>query len=58
MIQRSFPGGCWRSYRFYRALRRMKSATVIIREIFDAPRFLSFSTQSARSGHSQNGEVS
>ena len=41
----------WRSYRFYRALRRLKSATVIIREIFDVPRFLSFSTQSANRRH-------
>jgi hypothetical protein len=40
----------WRSYRFYRALQRLKSPTCDICEIFGAPRFRSFSTQSARSG--------
>ena len=39
----------WRSYRFYRALQRLKSPTHDICEIFGAPRFSSFSTQSARS---------
>ena len=37
----------WRSYRFYRALQRLKSPTCDICEIFEAPRFRSFSTQSA-----------
>ena len=42
----------WPSYRFYRALQRLKSPMRYICEIFGAPRFSSFSTQSARSGHS------
>jgi hypothetical protein len=49
--------GCWRSYRFYRALQRLKSPTHYIYEIFGAPRFSSFSTQSARSGRSTKREV-
>jgi hypothetical protein len=40
----------WRSYRFYRALQRLKSPMRYICEIFGAPRFSSFSTQSAQSG--------
>jgi len=40
----------WRSYRFYRALQRLKSPMRYICEIFGAPRFSSFSTQSVRSG--------
>ena len=36
----------WRSYRFYRALQRLKSPMRYICEIFGAPRFSSFSTQS------------
>jgi hypothetical protein len=40
-----------RSYRFYRALRRLKSPMRYIREIFGNPRFSSFSTQSANSRH-------
>ena len=36
----------WRSYRFYRALQRLKSPIRCICEIFGAPRFSSFSTQS------------
>jgi hypothetical protein len=39
----------WRSYRFYRALRRLKSPMRYICEIFGAPRFSSFSTQSVKS---------
>jgi hypothetical protein len=39
--------GRWRSYRFYRALQRLKSLTCDICEIFGALRFSSFSTQSA-----------
>ena len=35
--------GRWRSYRFYKALQRLKSPTYIICEIFEAPRFASFS---------------
>ena len=42
----------WRSYRFYRALQRLKSPMRYICEIFGAPRFSSFSTQSAMSGRS------
>ena len=34
----------WRSYRFYKALQRLKSPMRDIREIFGAPRFSSFST--------------
>jgi hypothetical protein len=41
----------WRSSRFYRAMQRLKSPMRYICEIFGAPRFSSFSTQSARSGH-------
>jgi hypothetical protein len=41
----------WRSYRFYRALRWLKSPVRYICEIFGDPRFSSFSTQSARNGH-------
>jgi len=37
----------WASYRFYRALQRLKSPMCYICEIFGAPRFSSFSTQSA-----------
>jgi hypothetical protein len=40
----------WRSYRFYKALQRLKSPTCDICEIFGAPRFRSFSTQSVKSG--------
>jgi hypothetical protein len=40
----------WRSYLFYRALQRLKSPMRYICEVFGAPRFLSFSTQSAISG--------
>jgi hypothetical protein len=42
----------WRSYRFYRASQRLKSPMRYICQIFGAPRFSSFSTQSARSGRS------
>jgi hypothetical protein len=42
----------WSSYRFYKALQRLKSPTCDICEIFGAPRFRGFSTQSANSGHS------
>ena len=46
----------WPSYRFYRALQRLKSPMRYICEIFGAPRFSSFSTQSAPNGHrSGNG---
>src|SRR6476659_3968642 len=45
----------WRSHRFYRALQRLKSSTRYICEIFGAPPFSSFSTQSANSGHSRAG---
>jgi hypothetical protein len=38
------------SYRFYRALQRQKSPMRYICEIFGAPRFSSFSTQSSLSG--------
>jgi hypothetical protein len=41
----------WRPYRFYRALQRLKSPMRYICEIFGAPRFSSFSTQSAQNGH-------
>jgi hypothetical protein len=34
--------GCWRSYRFYRALQRLKSPTCIICEIFEARDFRVF----------------
>src|ERR1700675_349450 len=37
----------WPSYRFYRALQRLKSSIRCICEIFGAARFSSFSTQSA-----------
>src|ERR1700723_621282 len=40
----------WPSYRFYSALQRQKSPMLYICKIFGAPRFLSFSTQSARNG--------
>jgi hypothetical protein len=43
----------WRSHRFYRALQRLKSPMRYICEIFGAPQFSSFSTQSARSGRSK-----
>ena len=36
----------WPSYRFYSALQRLKSPTRYICEIFGAPQFSSFSTQS------------
>jgi hypothetical protein len=36
----------WRSYRFYKALQRLKSPMRYICEIFGALRFSSFSTQS------------
>ena len=39
---------CWRSYRFYRALQRLKSPIRYICEIFGAPRFSSFSTLSRK----------
>ena len=39
----------WCSYRFYRALQRLKSPMRYIWEIFGAPQFSGFSTQSARS---------
>src|SRR6266436_6492844 len=41
----------WPSYRFYSALQRQKSPMRYICEIFGAPRFSSFSTQSALNGH-------
>ena len=41
----------WRSYRFYRALRWLKSPVRYICEIFGDPRFSSFSTQSANRRH-------
>jgi hypothetical protein len=44
----------WPSYRFYSTLQRQKSPMRYICEIFGAPRFSSFSTQSARSGPSLN----
>ena len=40
----------WPSYRFYRALQRLKSPMRYVCEIFGAPRFSSFSTQSALFG--------
>ena len=40
----------WRSHRFYRALQWLKSPMRYVCEIFGAPRFSSFSTQSARNG--------
>ena len=40
----------WPSYRFYSALQRQKSPMRYICEIFGAPRFSSFSTQSTQSG--------
>jgi hypothetical protein len=43
----------WRSHRFYRALQRLKSPLRYICEIFGAPQYSSFSTQSAKSGHSR-----
>jgi hypothetical protein len=42
----------WRSYRFYRALQWLNTSTCDICEIIEAPRFSSFTTQSATSGHS------
>jgi hypothetical protein len=47
-----------RSYRFYRALQRLKSPTRYICEIFGAPRFSRFSTQSAQSGRSYANGIS
>jgi hypothetical protein len=47
----------WPSYRFYRALQRLKSPTHDICEIFGAPRFSSFSTQSAKSGQLAQREL-
>ena len=41
----------WPSNLFYRALQRLKSPMRYICEIFGAPRFSSFSTQSANYGH-------
>jgi hypothetical protein len=41
----------WRSHRFYRALQRLKSPMRYICEIFGAPQFSSFSTQSLQSGN-------
>src|ERR1700682_4641562 len=43
----------WASYRFYSALQRQKSPMRYICEIFGAPRFSSFSTQSANSDYPQ-----
>jgi hypothetical protein len=43
----------WRSYQFYRALQWLNSPTCGICEIFEAPRFSSFSTQSAMNGRAQ-----
>jgi hypothetical protein len=43
----------WRSYRFYKALQRLKSPMRDICEIFGAPRFSSFSTQSAPLRHAR-----
>jgi hypothetical protein len=40
----------WRSYRFYKALQRLKSPMRYICEIFGALRFSSFPTQSAMNG--------
>jgi len=40
----------WPSYRFYRALQRLKSSIRCICEIFGAARFSSFSTQSVKNG--------
>jgi len=48
----------WRSYRFYGALQRLKSPMRYIREIFGAPRFSSFSTQSALIGHAAMSDLS
>jgi hypothetical protein len=45
------------SYRFYRALHRQKLPMRYIREIFGAPRFSSFSTQSANSSHGTHPEL-
>jgi hypothetical protein len=39
------------SYRFYRAWPQLKSPMRYICEIFGAPRFSSFSTQSTQRGH-------
>ena len=47
---------CCPSYRFCRALQRLKSPMRYICEIFEAPRFSSFSTQSAHDCQS-NGPV-
>jgi hypothetical protein len=41
----------WPSYRFYRALQRLKSPMRYVCEIFGTPRFSSFSTQSTQGGH-------
>jgi hypothetical protein len=43
------------SYRFYRALQRLRSLMRYICEIFGVPRFTSFSTQSANLGNSSAG---
>jgi hypothetical protein len=40
----------WPAIGFYRALQWLKSSMRYICEIFGVPRFLGFSTQSARSG--------
>src|SRR6478736_6925444 len=48
----------WRSHRFYRALQWLKSPMRYVCEIFGAPRFSSFSTQSAHFGRSSLSELS
>jgi hypothetical protein len=48
----------WRSHRFYRALHRLKPPMRYICEIFGAPRFSSFSTQSALFGHGPMSDLS
>jgi len=47
----------WLSYRFYRALQRLKSPMRYICEIFGAPRFSSFSTQSVIYGPSKRADA-
>jgi hypothetical protein len=48
----------WRSYRFYKALQRLKSPMRYICEIFGALRFSSFSTQSVKEDlEGRQGEV-
>jgi hypothetical protein len=47
----------WRSYRFYRALQWLKSPMRYLCEIFGAPRFSSFATQSATSGRSYQTHI-